>query len=98
MKFEFHPETRLEFLDAVAHYETIQSDLGERFIESIDAVIEDISEHPEAWTEIEQGVRRKLTRVFPYALLYTIEPDHILIMAVMHCHQEPGYWRARLDG
>jgi len=22
---------------------------------------------------------------------YTIEPDYILVIAVMHCHREPGY-------
>jgi hypothetical protein len=37
-----------------------------------------------------------LTRVFPYAVLYTIELDYVLIIAVMHTHREPGYWRRRL--
>lgn len=32
MKFEFHPEARLEFLDAVRYYESRQSGLGEHFI------------------------------------------------------------------
>lgn len=34
-------------------------------------------------------------RVFPYAILYSIEADYVLIMAVMHCHREPGYWKNR---
>lgn len=38
-----------------------------------------------------------LTRVFPYALLYVPLSDHVLIVAVMHCHQKPGYWRPRLE-
>ncbi len=45
---------------------------------------------------LEQDVRRCLTRVFPYAVLYTIEPDFVLIVAVMRCHQKPGYWRHRV--
>jgi len=98
MRFEFHPEARLEFLDAVSYYESHQSGLGERFIQSVYSAIAGINENPEAWAEIEQDVRRKLTRVFPYALLYTIEPENILIVAVMHCHKEPGYWRSRLSG
>jgi toxin ParE1/3/4 len=96
MRFEFHPEARLEFLDAVSYYETHQPGLGQRFIQSVEAAITGIDENPEAWAEIEQDVRRKLTRVFPYALLYTIEPENILIVAVMHCHKEPGYWRSRV--
>lgn len=96
MRLELHPEARLEFLDAVTHYESCHPGLGERFIQNIDSALLSILEAPEAWTEIEQDIRRKLTRVFPYSLLYTIEPDVILVVAVMHCHQAPGYWRSRL--
>lgn len=96
MRLEFHPEARLELLDAVAHYESCHPGLGERFIQSIDSALVNIGENPNAWAEIEQDIRRKLTRVFPYSLLYTIESECILIVAVMHCHQAPGYWRKRL--
>ena len=41
-------------------------------------------------------MRRCLLRVFPYSLLYTIESDFILIVAVMHGKRRPGYWRYRL--
>lgn len=96
MRLELHPEARIEFLDAVAHYESCHPGLGERFIQGGDSALASIGENPQAWAGIEQDVRRKLTRVFPYAVLYTIEPDYILIVAVMHCHQAPGYWRSRL--
>jgi plasmid stabilization system protein ParE len=96
MKIELHPEARVEFLDSVAHYNSIQPALGARFIESVRIAMDSIKESPELWTEIEQNIRRKLTRVFPYALLYTIEPDYILVVAVMHCRQRPGYWRTRI--
>lgn len=86
--------------DPVRTFQAFTSErlLGGRFIQSVDTAIAGINENPEAWAEIEQDVRRKLTRVFPYALLYTIEPESILIVAVMHCHKEPGYWRTRLGG
>lgn len=44
---------------------------------------------------MEEDVRRRLTPVFPYAVLYTVEDTHVLILAVMHCHRKPGYWRKR---
>jgi len=50
---------------------------------------------PGSWRVIEGDIRRCLTKVFPYAVLYSIEPDHILIVAIMHCRREPGYWRNR---
>ncbi|MFN6535163.1 MAG: hypothetical protein RM021_002155 [Nostoc sp. EkiNYC01] len=44
---------------------------------------------------LDEDVRRCLTRKFPYAILYTIGPDYILILAVMHCCREPGYCKSR---
>lgn len=40
---------------------------------------------------MDEDVRRCLTHVFPYGVLYTIEADFILVVAVMHCSREPGY-------
>jgi toxin ParE1/3/4 len=36
------------------------------------------------------------TRVFPYAVRYTIEADYILIVAIAHGKRQPGYWLHRL--
>jgi plasmid stabilization system protein ParE len=69
-----------------------------RFIARVEAAIRQIAEAPDRWVVLEQDVRRCLTKVFPYAVLYTIEQDFVLIIAVMHCHREPGYWRRRIEG
>jgi len=45
---------------------------------------------------LEDDVRRCLVRVFPYSILYTVEPDFILIVAVMHGKRQLGYRRYRL--
>jgi hypothetical protein len=45
---------------------------------------------------VNEDVRRCLAHIFPYAILYTIEADYILIVAVMHLSREPGYWKDRL--
>lgn len=45
---------------------------------------------------MEDDIRRFLVRRFPYGILYTIEADHILILAIMHLSREPGYWRHRV--
>ncbi len=29
---------------------------------------------------------------FPYKILYSIEKDHIYIIAVAHQHRKPNYW------
>ena len=54
-----------------------------------------IGESPNRYPEIDEDVRRCMARKFPYAVLYIIEPDYLLILAVMHCSREPNYWKNR---
>jgi plasmid stabilization system protein ParE len=96
MNFKFHPEALSEYLAATRYYGDCQSGLDIRFIECVESAIRQIVEEPERFRVFEADVRRCLTKVFPYALLYTIEPNGILILAVMHCHREPGYWLRRI--
>ncbi len=44
---------------------------------------------------MDEDVRRCMARRFPYGILYTIEQDYILILAVMHCSRQPGYRKSR---
>jgi plasmid stabilization system protein ParE len=95
MRLEFHPQALAEFQEAVRYYEGRQSELGLRFYASVETSLKQIVEAPTRWPILELDVRRCLTRVFPYAVLYTLEPEYVLVVAVMHCHQKPGYWRVR---
>lgn len=98
MKVEFHPEALDEFEGAAQFYRRLQPGLEIRFVACIESVLRQVSEAPTRWRIFEEDVRRCLVRVFPYAVLYSIEPDCILIIAVMHCSREPGYWRHRTEG
>jgi hypothetical protein len=97
MRFDFHHEALDELQDAARRYNLNRKGLGLRFIASVEETIDRILEAPSRWKILEADVRRCLTRVFPYAVLYTVEPDFILIIAIMHCHREPGYWRSRIS-
>lgn len=96
MRIEFHPQALAEFEDAARYYDERHSGLGVRFYVSVEAALHRIAESPLQWPILEQDVHRCLTRVFPYAILYTVEPDFVLIVAVMHCHRKPDYWRERI--
>lgn len=96
MRFRFHPDALAEFQQAAIYYEEQESGLGERFIEIIDSAVANVVQNPKMWPVIEEPVRRKLTRVFPYAILFAENENYILIIAVMHCRQDPDYWKSRI--
>jgi hypothetical protein len=64
-------------------------------MQAIEMAIRRAMDDPLRYRIFEQDVRRVLVKVFPYAVLFTVEEDSILVVAVMHCHREPGYWRNR---
>ena len=93
MKYVFHPRALTEYAEAVEFYNQHGVDLAQRFIDAVERGIFRILESPTRWTVIDEDVRRCLIQKFPYAILYTIEEDYILILALMHCSREPRYWK-----
>lgn len=95
MRYDFHPEARVEYLEAISFYEERRPGLGAAFTVAIEAVIGRVLDSPTAWRVVEDDVRRCLARRFPFGVLYTVEQDAVLIVAIMHCSRRPGYWRSR---
>jgi len=95
LKFRFVSPANIELDEAIRYYEHQLPGLGFRFYQEVDAAIDRISHMPEAWTKIGENTRRYLIKGFPYALLYAIEEDEILIMAVAHLHRNPEYYKDR---
>jgi plasmid stabilization system protein ParE len=96
VRHEFHPEAAAEFEEAVRFYKERGRNLGKRLAREVKTTIRKIVATPDRWRVLEEDVRRCLVRVFPYSVLYTIEADYILIIAVAHGKRQPGYWRHRL--
>ena len=95
MTFSFHPEAELEFLEAINYYEDREHGLGYDFAIEVFNTIQNIINYPTAWPIIEEDVRRCLVNRFPYGVIYGIEQDEIFILAVMHLHRHPDYWKNR---
>jgi plasmid stabilization system protein ParE len=95
MKYIFHPEALAEYSDAVQYYAEQRTEIAQAFINAIEDAIFRIKESPNRYPAIDEDIRRCMTRKFPYGILYTIEQDYILILAVMHCSREVGYWKNR---
>lgn len=97
MRYEFHPAALEEYREAALWYAERDQKVASRFLACVENAIERIVESPQRWRVIEEDIRRCLTHVFPYAILYTIESDYLLIVAVMHASREPGYWTSRVS-
>lgn len=92
MKVIFSKFAKLELEDAVNFYELEYSGLGSRFKKEIEKAVLLIAKYPKAWSIARGEIRKYILHNFPYKLLYSIEEDHIFIIAVAHQHRKPEYW------
>jgi plasmid stabilization system protein ParE len=74
MSYRFHPEALEAYQEATLYYAERDAALALRFVEAVEDAIRRILEAPQRWRVLDDDVRRCLTRVFPYGVLYTIEP------------------------
>jgi plasmid stabilization system protein ParE len=92
----FHPEAGEEYTQAVEYYAAITPELGRRFNDEIDRLIQEVCHQPGRFLRFSPPARRALARKFPYSVVYLDEPDRVWIVAVAHAKRRPGYWRQRL--
>ncbi|MFH1115580.1 MAG: type II toxin-antitoxin system RelE/ParE family toxin [Pseudomonadota bacterium] len=96
MKYAFHPEAEAEFLAAIDYYEDRNPGLGLDFAGEVHSTIAGILSFPTAWPILEDDMRRSRLHRFPYGVIYSQHKDMIFILAVMHLHRDPDYWKTRV--
>ena len=96
MNIRFLTLAQKEVDESVRWYDE-QASLGRDFLDELDRAVRLIKSHPLAATEIESEIRRCLLHRFPYALIYGIDEETIVVIAVAHLHRKPRYWSDRVD-
>jgi len=84
-----------EMVQAARYYESKVPVLGSEFLSEVQRIVKGIGANPEAAPRVKGEIRRRILRRFPYAVLYQIDPDEIVILAVMHLRRHPNYWHGR---
>ena len=84
-----------EMVQAARYYESKVPRVGSEFLSEVQRVVQGIAIHPEAAPKVKGKIRRRILTRFPYAILYQVDPDEIVILAVMHLRRHPDYWHSR---
>jgi len=94
----YHEAAEDELLNEIGYLELRANGLGRQFFEEIRRSEKLISQFPESAKEIRPGIRKRILRKFRYSLIYSIEEEGVLILAVAHHSRRPGYWLSRVGG
>ncbi|MFH1897701.1 MAG: type II toxin-antitoxin system RelE/ParE family toxin [Candidatus Desantisbacteria bacterium] len=92
---DYHPAAIDELIDGAQFYESQQDNLGYKFLDAVDAVLETIQKNPLIGSPDIFGRRKYHVKKFPYLLIYKINNKFIYILAVAHTSRKPGYWKSR---
>lgn len=96
MHVRFLSAAELEVDEAVAYFDAQRNNLGDRFEQDLQNTVTFITTHPLSGRAISTRVRKFRLRTFRYNIIYIVDPDEIVVVAVAHHRRRPGYWRARL--
>ncbi len=95
MKISLLPLAQIELDEAFSWYEEQAIGLGYEFLDEFDQSVRLIASFPKLFEQIEEGVRRCLVNRFPYSIIYGIDGEVIVIIAVAHLKRKPNYWTER---
>ena len=97
MKVVFLPTAQFELDDAVEWYNEQTPGLGIKLLDDLDRSIRRAIAYPLSSPEIDPGLRRCLLTRFPFGIIYGIDNETIVVIAVAHLHREPRYWCDRIE-
>jgi plasmid stabilization system protein ParE len=85
-----------DLVDGARFYNSIESGLGDRFIDSLLSDIDTLHSYAGIHTKV-WGYYRLLSQRFPYAVYYSLEDDLLHIHAVLDCRQDPQKTQKRIQ-
>jgi hypothetical protein len=85
-----------EIRQSALFYNNESYGLGLDFARKVKNTIKSIIQFPEAWTRFGDNFRQCQLERFPFSVVYYVEPNRIVVVAVAHQKRRPGYWENRV--
>ncbi len=92
----------VEATEAALHYEERQPGLGDQFLTELDHALDRIRHDPRLLGPVEhytgpRELRRCLLHRFPYIVVFLVQSDEAVVVAVCDVRRRPLYWLERLN-
>ena len=89
------PLAEADLAEAHAWYEGQRQGLGDEFLDEVDTAFARITDAPLRYPIVHRDMRRTLTKRFPFAIFYVVEPERVVVLAVLNQARDPERWRRR---
>lgn len=96
MNLMFRRVAESEFRHAVEWYESQRRELGAAFVNEVQIVLDNISNHPLQYPIVNGDVRGAMLNRFPFCIYFRMKPDRVTVIAVFHTSRDPASWQTRM--
>ena len=84
-----------EYAEALKWYLEKNVDVAERFDAELARLIDIIASYPQRYPFCDERHQFCLMRRFPYQVIYRVDLDRAVVIAIAHTSREPNYWSSR---
>lgn len=96
-KVDLRKEAHQDILEAIEWYEERRKGLGDELLIAIENEKHFIEQNPYYYEDKYKGIRKAITKRFPFILYYKIESESkVLVYAMLHMKRSPRQWRKRI--
>ncbi|NCD33979.1 MAG: type II toxin-antitoxin system RelE/ParE family toxin [Spartobacteria bacterium] len=96
MNVRFLIEAQQDVDTAFIWYEEQVIGLGYDFLDELDQAVRLICCYPGGFMSIDADLKRCYMKRFPFSIVYGVEDDCVIIVAVAHMRRKPMYWEGRV--
>ena len=96
MRARFLRPAEIEVVETVAYLDQQRERLGDRFEQDLIEALAVITADPNRGKPLSRLVRKFRLRKFRYNVIYVVDEEEVIIVAVAHDRRRPGYWTPRL--
>lgn len=86
---------RAELRRAADHYDRKRPGLGDELLAEVERAVLQLCAFPESGAPHHAKTRRLPLRRFPFLVIYRLQGEELVVVAVAHQRRKPGYWGRR---
>jgi plasmid stabilization system protein ParE len=91
----FLPGADADYQEAFDWYFKRSPRAADGFEAAVEQALREIVEAPTRWPLLDERHRFHLLKTYPYYLVYRIDEEQVVVVAVAHGRRHPEYWKGR---
>jgi plasmid stabilization system protein ParE len=91
----FLPAATADYEEAYGWYRARSIRAAARFEDAVEQTLSQIAEAPARWPFCDPRHRQHLLRRYPYSIVYRVEAESVIVVAIAHARRRFGYWTGR---